>query len=257
MKVRYIQNIAMVSEDKYNDTDEQTIDKTVSMILNHKPNIKKILRKTTESIGEERISRFDVIYGDRSTEIEYKEAGCNFIFDINKSHFSFSLSGERRRIANEVNDGEKILCLFAGVGPFPIIIAWHKKVEIVAIEKNPDAFYYLLKNINNNRLIGSIKAINADVEDLFKHVEKNSFDRVIAPAPKIDKDFSSFYIDSLKKEEGKKIYLYDFCHANEIDLLKNIPWVLNVKRCGSYSPRVYRVCIEIDIGLYQMFAMLL
>jgi|GEM_PF-1278712 len=250
MKIRYIQNTAMISDDKYNDMNEQTTKKIVSRILNDKPNIKKILRRTTNSIGEERISRFDVIYGDQSTEIEYKEEGCHFTFDINKVHFSFSLSGERRRITNEIKDGEKVLCLFAGVGPFPIIIARHKKVGIVAIEKNPDAFYYLLKNIENNKLKGSIKMINDDVENLFRYIEKNSFDRVIAPAPKIFKDFSSLYIDSLKKERGKKIYLYDFCYIDEINLLRNIPWVLNVKKCGSYSPRVYRVCIEIDAGLF-------
>ncbi|RZN63966.1 MAG: hypothetical protein EF806_05960 [Candidatus Methanoliparum thermophilum] len=251
MKIRYIQDIAMISESGYDDTDTRMI---VAKILYEKPKIRKILKKATHSTGEERISRFDVIFGDRSTEIEYKEGGCNFIFDINKTYFSFSLSGERRRIANEIKNGENILCLFAGVGPFPIILARQKKVDIVAIEKNCDAFYYLLKNIEINRLRGSIKAINDDVENLFKYVNKNSFDRVIAPAPKIDKDFSSLYIDSIKKETGKKIYLYDFSLKDEIDRLRKIPWVLNVKKCGSYSPRVYRTCIEIDIGLYYKFS---
>jgi len=250
MKIRFIQDFTIISDNDYKKIDKQSIDKLVKDILEDRPHTRKILKKFTHSIGEERVSRFDVIYGEQSTEIKYKEAGCTFLLDLNKVHFSFSLSGERRRITDEIKDGENILCLFAGVGPFPIVLARRKKVDIVAIEKNPDAFYYLLKNIENNRLKGFIKAINADVDDLFNYLEKNSFDRVIAPAPKIEKDFSSLYIDSIKKEDGKKIYLYDFCHKDEVDILKSIPWVLNVKKCGSYSPKVYRVCIEIDSGLF-------
>ena len=240
MTIRWIGDVAIISKER------------IEEVFKKKPSTKKILKKEGNTEGEYRVPKYRVVYGKGMTEIIHREEHCDLLFDINKVHFSFSLSGERKRIAQEVNDEENILCLFAGVGPFPIVITKKKKVRIVAVENNPDAFRYLLKNLEMNKLKGSVKALNIDAEELFEndHEEKNSFDRVIAPAPKIGKNFTYLLIDAIKKERKKKIYLYDFCRAEEIDFMKRLPWVVNVKKCGSYSPRVYRVCVEIDGGIY-------
>jgi len=241
MTIKWIGNVAIISKE------------TIEEVFKKKPPAIKILKKEGNTEGEYRIPKYRVVYGGGTTEIAYRERYCDLLFDINKVHFSFSLSGERKRIAQEVTDGENILCLFAGVGPFPIVIAKRKRVRVVAVEKNPDAFGYLLKNLETNKLEGSVKALNIDAEELFRHdhEEKNSFDRVIAPAPKIGRNFTDILIDAIKKERGKKIYLYDFCRAEEIDFMKRLPWVVNVKKCGSYAPKVYRVCVEIDGGIYH------
>ena len=46
-----------------------------------------------------------------------------------------------------VNEGEKILDMFCGIGPFPIVIAREKDVEITAVDINESAIKYLDENI--------------------------------------------------------------------------------------------------------------
>lgn len=51
--------------------------------------------------------------------------------------------------------------MFAGVGPYSILLAKSKKpAKVIAIDKNPDAVYYLKENISLNS-VKNIEAIKA------------------------------------------------------------------------------------------------
>ena len=72
-----------------------------------------------------------------------------FMVDVEKCYFSPRLSTERARIADLVEDGEVVLNMFAGVGPYSITIAKRKKAEVYSNELN-EAAYRL--HLENNRL---------------------------------------------------------------------------------------------------------
>ena len=75
------------------------------------------------------------------------------------------------------------------------------------------------------------------------------FDRVLMPLPKNAENFLDLAIFSVKKKGT--IHFYDFLHESEIpdEAIKKIKKhckakILNWVRCGQYSPRKYRVCID-------------
>ena len=90
-------------------------------------NVKVVAKKLGGMTGEYRVRPLKIIAGENRTETEYHENGCRMRFDVAKTYFSVRLSHERERIAAQVKDGENILALFAGVGPFPLVIARKNK----------------------------------------------------------------------------------------------------------------------------------
>ena len=72
--------------------------------------------------------------------------------DVKNVYFSPRLATERKRVQELTNDGEEILDMFAGIGPFPIVIAKEKNVNITAVDINEHAIKYLNENIKLNKL---------------------------------------------------------------------------------------------------------
>src|SRR4030067_2006192 len=91
-------------------------------LVSRSKNVKVVLLKKNKLAGEKRTADFEILIGDRTTTI-HKENDCLFNVDIARTYFSGKLNFERSRIACEVKDGEDILVLFCGVGPFLIPIA--------------------------------------------------------------------------------------------------------------------------------------
>jgi len=106
-------------------------------LANVQKSIKVVLRKTEDVSGKYRVPEYEILYRDNDrdfswvpkdfrpkniTETVHREHGCRFKIDPAKAYFSGKLSGERERILKQVKDKEKILCLFAGVGPFPSLL---------------------------------------------------------------------------------------------------------------------------------------
>ena len=103
--------------------------------------------KTTKSVffqsspveGDFRTRNLEILAGDDKTETEYKESGCRFIVDVEKTFFSPRLSTERERISNLVSDNETIVNMFGGIGMFSILSAKKKSCIVYNIDINPDA----------------------------------------------------------------------------------------------------------------------
>ena len=78
----------------------------------------------------------------------HREYGCRYKVDLAKAYFTPRLSTERSRILSWIKEGDTIIDMFAGVGPYSILLAKSKKPSnVIAIDKNPDAVYYLKENI--------------------------------------------------------------------------------------------------------------
>jgi len=150
-------------------------------------NLRTVLKKLGPMEGEYRVRKVKVIAGEERAETEYKENGVRMRLDVSKVYFSVRLAHERARIADLVRDGERVLVMFAGVGPFAFAIAKkHPEAQIVAVELNPEAVKYMRESVALNKF-ANIEAIEGDVRAV--PLQSHSFDRVIMPLPKLAHEF--------------------------------------------------------------------
>lgn len=100
--------------------------------------------------GELRRPRVERIAGE-TTETEVVEHGVRWRFDAAEVMFAAGNRTERRRAGDLVRPGEEVVDLFAGIGYFAIPAAVRgSAARVVAVEKNPIAFRYLLENAARN-----------------------------------------------------------------------------------------------------------
>ena len=180
--------------------------KIAEALLRVHRNIKTVLKKLGPMEGKYRVRKVKVIAGEKRTETTYKENGCRMRLDVSKVYFSVRLSTERKRIAELVQSGEKIIALFAGVGPFPLAISrFHPDTEIIAIELNPDAVNYLEQNIVLNKA-GNIRAIEGDVREIVPKYYADFADRITMPLPRSGEEFLDVAFAGVK--DGGIIHFY-------------------------------------------------
>ncbi len=229
--------------------------KNVNIVLNKIGDIQDIFRVGKyEIIGKRNIHRdFSFIKREyrpkEETETIHTENGYRLKLDPTKVYFSSKLGFERMRIKNLVKDNEKILVLFAGIGPFPLCLAKYRNVDIKSVEINPEAVKYFRENIQINRLKGNIEIFEGDARDVMKDMDER-FDRIIMPAPK---DAPDFLEDALKlAKKGTIVHLYSFASEEEFrskTIEKQIKSkaeviILNSRICGNIGIRQHRVVVD-------------
>ena len=212
-------------------------------------NIKTAAAKKTKVGTEYRTRELDIIAGEPGKETEHREHGCIYRLNVETCYFSPRLGSERLRVAEQCRPGERILIMFAGVGPYAVLIAKRAKPkEICAIELNPEAVRYMEENSRINKV--NIHSVLGDVRT--ETPKFGEFDRIIMPLPKDAGDFLDVALPALKK--GGVIHFYDFAHNEEesTEKVKEICAglnqkieVLNAVKCGSYSPHMYRICVDL------------
>ncbi len=164
--------------------------------------IRTVLKKLGPMEGEYRVRRLKLIAGEDKTETTYKEHGCLMKFDVSKVYFSIRLSTERKRISNLAGPGERILVLFAGVGPFALVIAKdHPDAGITAVELNPDAAASMRENIALNKL-PNISVLEGDARSF----SYSDFDRIVMPLPHSADQFLDLAFSAAKP--GGTIHFY-------------------------------------------------
>jgi len=110
----------------------------------------------------------------------YREHGLSFSIDLSAAYFSPRLSTERQRVLSLVRGGERVLDMFAGVGPFALALA-KRAALVVACDINPGAVLLLGRNIARNRA-GNVLPIMADANRL-PALLPWKFDRVVMNLP--------------------------------------------------------------------------
>jgi len=171
-------------------------------------NLKVVAKKMGGTAGEFRIRPVKVIAGDRRTNTIYKEGGCLFELDLNKTYFSPRLGTERGRLVELVKPNENVLVPFAGVGPFAIRIGKSQpSAKVVGIELNPDAAEYFERNIARNRC-ANVSCVKGDVGKLLPGKYTGWADRAAMPLPKDASGFLMNVVPCLKK--GGVLHYYSF-----------------------------------------------
>ena len=210
----------------------------------HRKHVKIVLRKLHKIEGEARAGEFEILLGDRTTTI-HRENNCVFCVDVAKTYFSGKMAHERNRIAQQVKDGEDVLVMFAGVGPFLIPIKKSRNVDITGLDSNPAACAFLRKNCALNGIDANIIIGNANsIPKLFK----KPFDRIVMPAPYGKDYFLNLAGSSLKPRGIVHFYTFkkDFEIAHFKRLLEERGWHIEFYRnCGNVAPRVSRYVFDL------------
>lgn len=149
------------------------------------PTTMSVFNKTSRVDGEYRIRAVELISGSGETSTIHRENGIRLHVDISNSYFSPRLSFEHRRIMDLVTPGDKVLDMFAGIGPFSVLIAKNIESEITAVDINPYAVENLRKSIKLNRsYLGHVISVVVDANQLLEKFDPNSkFDKIIMNHP--------------------------------------------------------------------------
>src|SRR5256712_6888239 len=151
-------------------------------ILREMRNVKGVFEQEGGIEGEYRLRKLRHLAGERRTTTLHKENGCRFWVDIAKVYYSPRLSTERLTVSMMVSEGERVLNMFAGVGPFSITIARRRRCSVTSCESNKEAYRLHLENNLINKVAGMITTINTDAAELPDKVE-GEFDRILMPHP--------------------------------------------------------------------------
>ncbi|MEZ0394465.1 MAG: class I SAM-dependent methyltransferase family protein [Desulfurococcaceae archaeon] len=158
--------------------------------------------------GAYRLRPYVHLAGEPRSEAVYKEHGCLFKVDVTKAYISPSLSYEHLRVAKLVRDGEVVTNMFAGVGPFSIIIARHARPrKVYSIDINPDAYRYMVENVKLNKVQEVVEPILGDAAEVVETRLKGTSDRVLMPYPDIALEYLRYAMDALR-DDGGVIHLY-------------------------------------------------
>jgi tRNA (guanine37-N1)-methyltransferase len=200
-------DIAIVEVPPELKTHEKSIGEA---ILERYRNVRTVLAKMGAVSGTYRLREFEVIAGEPRTATVHKEFGCKFYVDVAKAYFSPRLSHEHKRVAQLVQKGEIVVDLFAGVGPFSVLIA--KSVEdakVHAIDINPDAVEFLRKNVRLNRVENRVFPILGDAKQIVKNKLSGIADRVIMNLPERAEEFVDAACNAMKPSGGT-VHYYGF-----------------------------------------------
>lgn len=226
--------------------------KIANALMERHKNIRTVLLKLAGRKGTYRVRGYEHLAGQRKTRTTHAESGCRFAVDVARAYFSVREGSERLRIARYVKDKERVLVMFAGVGPYAIIIAKQKDAEVCAIEMNPVACSSMQANVRTNKVMHRVFPYCGDVRTIAPKL--GLFDRVVMPLPKEGYMYLDVALRVLKK--GGIVHFYSV--EPKEDLWKNPleqltraaqkatrrVHILDKHIVLPYAPRVYKVCVD-------------
>ncbi len=225
-------------------------------VMEQHPHVRTVLKKAGDREGEFRTASYENLTGG-PTETMHREHGCRFRLDPTAVYFSERLGHERQRVMEQVSADETVIDMFAGIGPFAVLIARNRGATVHAFEKNPAAADYLAANVSLNNVDDLVDVYAGDVRAELAGLDVAG-DRVIMNLPGSSEDFLDVALDHVKP--GGTIHLYRFVakddlesgegradverlfaeHGADIDIAA-------VEVCGHYNPAVERVCFDVTV----------
>lgn len=255
--IDFIGDIAVVEIPPELEAYKQVIGE--SLLKAHKT-VRTVLSKWSPVSGVYRLRTFEVIAGEAKTQTMHREHGCLYHVDLAKAYFSPRLSYEHARISSLVDEGETVIDMFAGVGPFSILIAKnHADVRVYAIDVNPEAYRFLTKNVVANRVVGKVSPILGDVRMITDERLAGVADRVIMNLPEKAVEYVDVACNALKPEGGI-IHYYQFVSEPEPiqtatnrfaeavgQAKRNLYKIMQARIVRGIAPFTYQVVIDAEI----------
>jgi tRNA (guanine37-N1)-methyltransferase len=250
-------NIAIVNFPREIKPDEKK--KFAKKLLKENKSVKTVLEKKGRIKGRLRKISTNYLAGEKTKEVLYRENNCAFRFNIDTTYFSPRLSNERKEIASKIKKNENVLVMFAGVSPFPIVIAKNSSAKkIYSNELNREANKYAKLNIELNNLKDRVELVPGDAKKIAKKLKEDGkkFEVIVMPRPQLKDSFLEQAFMLSKK--NTRIYYYDFCEVEKINLViekikneakksgKKIK-ILEIKKAGEIAP--YKIRLRVDFKI--------
>ncbi len=219
--------------------------------------LKVVLAKAGPISGIERVRPVRHLAGEDRTTTIHKESGCQFKVDLGKTYFSPRLSYEHQRVAGMVQKAESVTDMFAGVGPFSIMIAKKlRDVEVNAIDANPEAVKLMNENSRLNRLRGTMHVWLGDARGIINTHLAHKASRVIMNYPTSSGDFVQAACNALKPGGGV-IHYYTFAEGLDCERrataefereLANCEWkleqLLGTRKVRGVAPMRWQIVVD-------------
>jgi tRNA (guanine37-N1)-methyltransferase len=233
--------------------EDHDAERVAAALMSTNRSIKTVIAPVSDVEGEYRTRRFRHVAGEARTVTLHRENGLRYRVDLEGAYFTPRLGTERQRIARLVSPGNVVLDMFAGVGPFSLLLA-KRGAEVIAIDKNPVAVNYLRENALLNR-INNIEILEGDAAEIARRYE-NRADHVVMNLPH---SASAFLIPAMRAAKIQGIVHY-YCIAPEEDLYRDealirraadeigLEVVVHYKdMVRSYAPHRYNVVIDFRV----------
>ncbi len=224
------------------------------------PSIKSVYHKASAVSGELRIRELEHISGEKKCETVHTEYGIRIHVNVCKTYFSPRLSNEHNLISKKTQDGDIIIDLFTGVGPFPLHIAKNCNATIFATDINETAINCLKKSIELNKLKGEITPISGDCRKVSPSLPKA--DRIIMNLPGKSLEYLSVACQQIKS--GGTIYFYYFSKdkspketmlkilEEELEKLGcKIIQVIDYRKVRESAPYEIQACLEFSLKVSE------
>jgi len=226
----------------------------IAIMLNHDPaaaeqlltlrsSLHTVLFPLSDVEGKFRTRRFEVLAGRQGTHTRCLEYGYRFEIDLSEAYFSPRLATERQRIVGLQNEGEYVIDMFAGIGPFAIVLA-RKAGYVLGVDINPGAIRLMVRNLHLNRADNVIPML-ADAYHLPDLVSW-TFDRVIMNHPTASMAFLPQAFHLCKPGGSIHLYLIQSYESEALAALQNYPVAeITEQVVRSYSPGRWHAVYDI------------
>lgn len=223
-------------------------------ILGYDKRFRSVAAKTGPTYGTFRTPDYTLIAGDSRTITCHMENDTRFWLDPLRITFSAGNKGERIRLPLEIESGDTVVDMFSCVGQFALPIANRcDRVNVIAIEMNPEAFGYLVKNIHVNGVRKKVQAIFGDCRSV---IPKRRANRIVMGYLHDTVDFLPFALSALSSNGGT-IYMHQALPEHMISIVCNtintycessrFKSEVSVRKIKKYAPRVFHYGFDIEI----------
>ncbi len=230
--------------------EDEKADEVASALMSCYKSIKAVIAPISDVEGEFRTRRFRHVAGENRTVTIHKEHGLRYRVDLEGAYFTPRLGTERLRIANQIHPSDVVLDMFAGVGPFALLMA-KRGAKVIAIDKNPVAVRYLRENAVLNKA-HDIEIFEGDAADLVTRYENiadhvimnlpHSADKFLVPAMRAARDGGIIHYYSIAPEQS----LY-----RDADIIKRAADTLGIsveivyhEIVRSYAPKRFNIVVD-------------
>ncbi|MFB6245971.1 MAG: class I SAM-dependent methyltransferase family protein [Candidatus Pacearchaeota archaeon] len=250
-------NIALVKFPE--GTKQKEKEEFAKKITEKHKGVETVVEKADKFKGRLRKMQTKHILGEKNKEVFYRENGCSFRFNIDECYFSPRLSNERKEISSKIKKGDKVLVMFAGVGPFSIVIAKNSQPgKVVSNEINRQATSYAKQNVELNKVQDKVDVVQGDIKKACSRLEEkyDKFDVIVMPRPQLKDSFLQHAFKLSKS--GTKIIYYGFCDEGYREWIKDSikevaeksgkkTRILKTKKAGEVAPYRLRLRVEFKV----------
>jgi tRNA (guanine37-N1)-methyltransferase len=233
--------------------EQEDAELVAAALLSSCKNLRSVIVPVSDVEGEFRTRRFRHVAGEERTITVHREHGLRYRVDLEGAYFTPRLGTERLRIARQVVTGDFVLDMFAGVGPFALLLA-SRGARVVAIDKNPVAVKYLRENAILNKI--DLEVLEGDASILARNYE-NTADHIIMNLPHTAHQFLIPAIRAAKN--GGVVHYYAISQEDDpykdLNLIEAAAFQLGVKVDAlykgvvrSYAPHRYNVVMDLMVN---------